>query len=274
MTILFGTGGIPNSAKGRDAVSGVERVRALGLDAMELEFVYQTWLNNIQALKVKEAAKENNVALTCHGSYYINLNSADKKKLHASISRIVKAAEIAHLAGAFSMTFHAGYYQKSTPKETYENIKDALLRIVDELKKKRIDIKLSLETTGKHSQFGSLPELLQLSKEIKQIRPCIDFAHLHARVEGKLNTHKEFDQIFEQVKSYLGHEGLQGLHMHVSGINYTAKGERNHLNLKESDFKIKELIRSFKDNTVSGILICESPNLEIDAAYMKNLYKS
>ena len=104
--------------------------------------------------------------------------------------------------------------------------------------------------------------------------PCIDFAHLHARAQGKLNTNKEFDHIFKEVKTYLGNKGINNLHMHVSGINYSDKGERNHLNLKESDFKIKQLIRSFKDNKVSGILICEAPSLEIDADYIKKLYFS
>ena len=274
MTILFGTAGIPNSTKNRNAINGIQRIRELGLDAMELEFVYQIWLNKVQALKVREVAKENKVKLTCHGSYYINLNSYDKKKWHSSISRILKAAEIAYYAGAYSVTFHPGYYQKSTPEETYSKIKEALLKIVDELKKKKIDIRISLETTGKHSQFGSLQEILRLSKEIKQVWPCIDFAHLHARANGQLNTNKEFDQIFKEVKSYLGKSGLKDLHMHVSGINYTSKGERNHLNLKESDFKIKQLIRSLKDNKVSGILICESPSLEIDADYMKKRYNS
>ena len=274
MTILFGTGGIPNSTKNRNAISGIQRIRELNLDAMELEFVYQTWLNKVQALKVREAAKENRVTLTCHGSYYINLNSPDKKKYHASITRILKAAEIAHIAGAKSITFHPGYYQKSSPEETYANIKEALLEITDELKKKKIDIRVSLETTGKHSQFGSLQEVLKLSKEIKGVWPCIDFAHLHARAMGKLNTNAEFDNIFKEMKSYLRNKGLKDLHMHVSGINYSDKGERNHLNLKDSDFKIKQLIRSFKDNKVSGILICESPSLEIDAAYMKKLYFS
>jgi len=274
MTILFGTGGIPNSAKGGTAADGLLRLKELGLDAMELEFVHQVWMNRIQAMKLKEVAKENKIALTCHGSYYINLNSPDKKKWHASITRILKAAEIANLAGAHSVTFHPGYYQKSSPEEAYANIKEALLKITDELKKKKITIRISLETTGKHSQFGSLQEILKLSKEIKQVWPCIDFAHLHARANGTLTTTRDFDNIFKEVRSYLGNKGLKDLHMHVSGINYSDKGERNHLTLKDSDFKIKQLVQSFKKNKVSGILICESPSLEIDAEYTKKLYFS
>lgn len=37
--ILFGTGGISRSTKGKSSVSEIERVRELSLDCMELEFV-------------------------------------------------------------------------------------------------------------------------------------------------------------------------------------------------------------------------------------------
>ena len=60
--------------------------------------------------------------------------------------------------------------------------------------------------------------------------------------------------------------------MHLSGINYTPKGERNHLNLPESDMEYAALLEALKDFKVGGQLICESPNLEEDARLLKDTY--
>jgi deoxyribonuclease-4 len=62
--------------------------------------------------------------------------------------------------------------------------------------------------------------------------------------------------------------------MHVSGIKFSGKGEIKHLNLKESDFNYKELLRALKDYRAGGFVICESPNLEEDALLLQSTYNS
>jgi deoxyribonuclease-4 len=62
--------------------------------------------------------------------------------------------------------------------------------------------------------------------------------------------------------------------MHISGIEYTAMGERKHIELEKSDMNYKGLLRVLFDNDVSGVLICESPILEKDALRMKSFYDS
>ncbi|MBW2972460.1 hypothetical protein KY359_05480, partial [Candidatus Woesearchaeota archaeon] len=99
----------------------------------------------------------------------------------------------------------------------------------------------------------------------------VDFAHLHART-GKLNTYDEFCSILTELEKGLGKTVLNNMHIHMSGINYSAKGERNHLVLKESDFKYKELMKAFKEFRIKGVVICESPNIEGDALLMKKAY--
>ena len=64
------------------------------------------------------------------------------------------------------------------------------------------------------------------------------------------------------------------MHVHLSGIEYTAKGERNHLPFEESDFKIEDCMKAFVNYNVKGCIICESPILERDALLMKNIYES
>lgn len=78
--LLFGTAGIPIKMEKRNTLEGIRQVRKLGLECMELEFVRQVNITKQKAPDVKKTAEENNIILTCHGQYYINLNSLDKEK--------------------------------------------------------------------------------------------------------------------------------------------------------------------------------------------------
>ena len=272
--ILFGTGGVPHSASDRSVAAGVRRIRELELDCMEVEFVHGVRIKKEAAEEVGRLAAEIGVALTCHGPYYINLNSEEKDKKEASVKRIIETARAGQWLGARSITFHAGFFMKGDKEEVYTVIRKALGEITTALRKEGVNVRVSPELTGKETQFGSLEELLRLSREVENIHPCIDFAHYHARTGGAQNSYREFCGILETIEKDLGRTALDELHMHIAGINYTAKGERNHLNLKESDMEYKALLKALKDFGVRGYLICESPNLEEDAALLKDAYCS
>lgn len=270
--LLFGTAGIPVCAKGKDTTGGISVVKELGLDAMELEFVRSVNISKEKAPLVKKSAKKNKITLTCHGQYYINLNSLDAKKIDASKERVLKAARIANLCGAWSLCFHAAFYM-GKPKDTaYENVKKNLAEIIDTLKNEGNSIWIRPELTGKQSQFGDLNELLRLSQESEQVAPCIDFSHYHARTQ-KYNSHEEFSGILLSVEKSLGKDAIKNMHMHLSGIAYGKKGEQHHLVLKDSDMRYRELLKALKDFSAKGVLICESPNIEEDAKLLKKTYE-
>ncbi|MCB9358444.1 TIM barrel protein [Candidatus Woesearchaeota archaeon] len=268
----FGTAGIPIAARGSPTAEGIAKVNELGLSGMELEFVHSVNIKEDKTSPVFEAAKKNNVELTCHGSYYINLSSLEKDKIHASIDRVLNAAKIANMCGAKSCVFHAGYYMKRSPKEVYPVILKCMKEIVAKLKDENNPIFVRPETTGKGTQWGELDEIIKLSQELEQVMPCIDFSHIHARSNGKWNTLEEFRDIFTRVEKGLGKKGLQMMHCHISGIAYGEKGEKHHLILKESDMNYKDLLKVFKEFGAKGIVICESPNIEEDALLMKRFY--
>ncbi len=270
--LRFGTAGIPFCTQPRDTVNGVAQVRALGLGAMELEFVHSVNISEKLAPAVAQAAKENDVTLTCHGQYFINLSSLEKPKQHASVQRILKAAHIANMCGAWSVTFHAGFYQGRRPEEVYPMIRDHLRTIVGTLREQDNGIWVRPETTGKGTQWGDIDEILTLSQEVEGILPCIDFSHIHARSGGKWNTRAEFEAILQKVEKALGKEGLRTMHIHLSGIAYSEKGEKHHLLLDESDMRYKELLAALKDFKCAGAVICESPNIEGDALLLKKTY--
>jgi len=172
------------------------------------------------------------------------------------------------------MTFHAAFYLKDEKSAVYDRVKEGLKHITSELHDVGNDIWIRPETTGKESQFGNMKEIIQLSQEVEQVLPCIDFAHLHARSNGKYNTTEEFREVLTMVENGLGRRGLDNMHIHMSGINYGPKGEKNHLFLEESDFNWKDLLKVWKEFKIKGAVINESPNIEDDAQLMQRYYNT
>ena len=271
--LLFGTAGIPLSANPRTTADGIKHVRKLGLGSMELEFVHSVNISKEKAPEIKKIAEENNIILTCHAPYFINLNSLEEAKVKASIERILNSARILNLCGGYSVAFHPGFYMGQEPKKVYETIKDNLKIIVKTLKSEGNNAWIRPETTGKETQFGNVDEILQLSEEFDNVMPCIDFAHFHARTNGKYNSYGEFAEILGKIEKSLGRKGLDNMHMHITGIDYGPKGEKKHLTLEASDLKYKELLKAIKDFKVKGAAISESPNIEEDALLMKKIYE-
>lgn len=273
--LRFAPAGIPMSTDPRNTINGIAECARLGLGGMELEFVQNVNVSDEMAPKVREAAEKNGIALTAHGSYYINLNPKEEEKLHASVGRIVHAGRILSQCGGYSLTFHAGFYLGKSPEETYSAIKKGMAMAIEGLESHGVKgLWVRPETTGKPTQWGSLEEILRLSGEFGNVMPCIDWAHMFARTGGrKNNTKGEFIAMLGQVEKALGRKGLDNMHMHISGINYTEKGERNHMPLLESEFNFKGALEALKEFNAKGVLVCESPHIEKDALVLKREYE-
>lgn len=271
--LRFGTAGIPYSTKEYHTLEGIKRVAELGLGAMELEFVRNVNIKK-DFEKIRKTAEQENVILTCHGQYFINLNAEEKKKIEESKARILHAARTASACGAWSLCFHAGYYLKKSQSATFLEIKKHLKILSEQLIHEGNKIWLRPETSGKLTQFGDLDEILALSAELENVLPCIDFSHLHARAGGKFNTYHEFWKALSKVEMALGKKGTKQAHIHLAGIEYSPKGERRHLNLQDSDINYEELLAAFKDFKIAGVVICESPDTEGDAKLLQHTYNS
>jgi deoxyribonuclease-4 len=157
--------------------------------------------------------------------------------------------------------------------DVYKVIEQEIAQITKVLKDEGNTILIRPEVTGKLSSFGDLGEVLRLSRDIENVLPCVDFAHLHART-GEYNSYEEFCKVLKLIEHKLGKTALQEMHIHVAGIQYGPRGERKHLNLEESDLNYSDLLKALKDFDVKGIIICESPNLEEDALLLQKKYKS
>jgi deoxyribonuclease-4 len=145
---------------------------------------------------------------------------------------------------------------------------------IDEVRAAGNPVILRPETMGKSAMLGSLEDTLEMARAIPGVLPCIDFAHLHARPgDGSFNSYAEWRAALELYAKTLGEDALAHLHIHLSGIEYGPKGEKNHLKLAESDLRLQDLMKALYDLNAGGRILCESPIMEEDALNMKKAWR-
>lgn len=268
----FAVAGIPTTTPTPGGtVEGLKEAHRLGITAMEIEWVQRVPLNPDRMKEIRSTAEELGMYLTCHAPYYVNLNSPDPLKLQASIKRVLDALSMAEIAGIKSVCVHPAFYLGMEPKVAYDNVRRAVNVIMNSKKKLFPHVNLGLETMGKPTQFGTLEEVLKISKEFN-IYPTVDPAHMHARTNGKVNTADEWEELLDAYESHLGRGALQTMHIHFSGISYGPKGEKHHLPLQESDAKWKDFLKVLKKRGVGGTVVCESPLLEKDTLLLQQTF--
>jgi deoxyribonuclease IV len=270
----FGTVGSPISTpkKPGGSVGGVLRSAELGLLALELGWVQSVRVSEQTCLDIRSAALEKDVLISVHAPYFINLN-ADDEEWPKSRKRLMDAARYGNLAGASDIIFHPGSYFGKSPGEVLPLAIERLRGCVDELRAAGNPVILRPETMGKPAMLGSLEDTLLMSQAIPGVEPCLDFAHLHARAgDGSVNSHTEWASILQAYEQALGAESLTRLHIHLSGIAYGPKGEKEHLKLEEADLDLRGLLQALKDFGCAGRILCESPVLEDDALLIERLW--
>ncbi len=271
----FGTVGSPKSTpkKPGGSVGALQQIKALGLSALELGWVRSVRVSEATCADIKAVGETDDVAISVHAPYYINLN-ADDEEWPKSRQRLMDAAHFGNLAGATDIIFHPGSYFERSPEEVLPIAIRRLSECVQELRAKDNPVTLRPETMGKVAMLGSLADTLEMSQAIDGVEPCIDFAHLHARAgDGSMNTKEEWLDAINGYAQKLGKDSLQRLHIHISGIEYSDKGERNHLAIEESDLNLDALLEALMECGCGGRIVCESPVLEEDAILVRDRWQ-
>jgi len=275
LSFQFGTVGSPigTPKKPGGSVGAIGFSKSIGLTAFELGWVQSVRVSEETCAAIKQTGSEQGVSLSVHAPYFFNLNATDEE-WPKSRKRLMDAAHYGNLAGATDIIFHPGSYFERPPAEVLKVSIPRLKDCVRELRKAKNPVTLRPETMGKSAMLGSFEDTLEMSKAIEGVQPCLDFAHLHARPgDGTMNTVKEWTKLLEAYQAALGPEALKSLHIHLSGIEYGPKGEKNHLPVGESDLKLNYLFQVLKDFGCAGRILCESPIMEEDALTMKKAWK-
>ena len=275
----FGPAGMPPGFK--DLKKTVDEMpaylRAEGLDSFEYQMVRWGPVPQIKqemAEKLGKNAVENDVWLTAHGSYFVNLTSPRKETLEASKKRLLACVTGANWMGAHIVVFHPGAYEGRSPKEVFLGCEKAMKEVVESMRSLGIaKVHLAPETMGKGSQFGSLDEVLMLCERVELTEPNVDWAHLHARDGGRFKTIEDVAKVMDEIEKRLGTKALKNIHGHYSHIEFTAKGERRHHNLDRPEYgpDFKFLARLIAERDLNPVITCETPNRDHDAQMLRDM---
>lgn len=254
-----GSGGYAHST-----LEGVQRLPDLGLQALEVEFVRRVGMGVDLAKSVGAEARKQDIALSVHTPYYINLASKEPEKIEQSKKRILDSCERMHHMGGGPVVFHPSYFGGQDKEHVHNLTREAVLDMLKTIKKKKWKCQLATETTGKHSAYGSLDETIRLVNETGII-PCIDFAHLYARNNGRI----DYGMVFDKIKPLK----LRHIHIHFSGISYSEKGERKHLLLAAQQPPFEPLAKEILDRKLDVTIISESPATWEDSQEMRKVFE-
>jgi len=274
LSFRFGTVGSPMGTpkKPGGSVGAIQFSKSIGLTAFELGWVQSVRVSEETCAAIKAASTTQDVGISVHAPYFINLNAGDDE-WPKSRKRLMDAAHYGNLAGATDIIFHPGSYFGHEPLEVLKIAIPRLKSCVEELRKAGNPAVLRPETMGKSAMLGSVEDTLEMAKAMEGVLPCLDFAHLHARPgDGTMNTYEEWSSLLKGYAKALGEKSLKHLHIHLSGIDYGPKGEKNHLKLAEADLNLKALFQALKDHGCGGRILCESPIMEEDALNMKKAW--
>jgi deoxyribonuclease-4 len=257
--IRVGIAGIPHSAKGKGTEAGIARLREIGLDAMELQFGRNVYMKPEAAVASAIVAKKEDVILSVHAPYYINLTSKSEQTREKSKEWIMKSARVASELDASMVTIHAA--REVLPDVVVKSFHD----MIEQLKKENITVTLGLETMGDEGEFGSLDDVLEVVRQVPGTGVVIDFAHIYSRTNGGLKTLEDFEEVFDRVDKV----AKGRYHIHFSGIEHKGSREVRHLPLGEGGPDLELFARTLGGRKKDATVICESPLLEEDALKMK-----
>jgi len=276
----FGPAGVPTAFRAVKAtLADVPRLlREEGFDAFEYQTVRwgaKPQMKKENAKKLGFKARENDVLLSIHGSYFINF-CGGKEVREASKQRLIACVTAAEWMNAYVVVFHPGFYGKKTRREVFSNCLEALKEVVEAMNALGIkNVKIGPETMGKLSQFGSLDEILGLCEDTEQTQPVIDWAHLHARDRGRFKTVDDFRKVVEEIEKRLGTEAAKDMHCHFTKIEFTNKGEKRHRTMDETSYgpDFAMLAKTIAEFKLRSVVISESPVQDADAIKMRNILR-
>jgi len=212
----------------------VERAQALGCDTMQIfSRSPRGWeakpFDPGELARFRELRKKAEIIpLAVHGSYLINLASADPALHHRSVKAFIEELGRCDQLGAEYLVAHVGSCSGSAEEEGMRRVIKALKTI---LKRARFKTMILLENTARErGEIGySIEQMKQLLDQLDrhpQIGVCLDTCHLFAagydisKADGVNHAAKELEK-------YVGPERLRFIHANDSKKGLDCRVDRH-----------------------------------------------
>lgn len=252
-------------------------VKQNGLDCFEYSFGRGVNLGEAKAKSIAEAFKKENIEISVHAPYFINLATPEEAKAENSFNYILSSAVVGRIMGANRVVFHPAAQGKES-RETAVNRTIARLIELKSIIEERgfTDMKFCPETMGKIAQIGTIEEITHFCTLADFYYPTVDFGHVNAREQGSLKTKEDYIVRLKYIMNLLGYEKVNDMHVHFSKVEYTAKGEKRHLTFEDTIFgpDYKPFIEAIVELNLHPYIVSESAGTQADdAKTMKDYYE-
>lgn len=247
-----------------------------GLDWFEYSFGRGVKMGDATANAIKVAFEQENVGISVHAPYYINLGTPDEQKAINSYRYILESAAASKLMGSNRIVIHPACVGKESREVVVARTIDRFKILAEKIYEAGFDDLLFCpETMGKLNQIGTIEEITEFCKLEKFYVPTVDFGHVNAREQGSLKEKEDYLKRLSYMIDNLGMEKMKHFHVHFSKIQYTAKGELKHLTFSDSIYGpcFDPLAEALVELNLEPIIVCESDGTQADDAMtMKKIY--
>lgn len=173
MSARFGPAGNAENFPYKSSADAPKWLRQLGLDCYEYQCGKGVHVGEETARKVGQAAQENDIVLSLHAPYFINLANPDPQALEKTIGYITGACLVAGWMGAGRVIIHSGALMKRTRREAMDTALRSLKAVIQACDDGGFGhISLCPETMGKINQLGDLDEVLELCTVDERLVPA------------------------------------------------------------------------------------------------------
>ncbi|MDY2695755.1 MAG: TIM barrel protein [Eubacteriales bacterium] len=263
----------------KHSVDAPKFCKVLGLSAYEYSFGRGFTMSYDTAKVLGDNAKLNDILLSIHAPYYINLANENDDMATKSYEYVRKGMEYIKVTGGRDLVVHlasCGKLDRSRALYLTDKRLDECLKIIYDSKLNSVG-KICPETMGKYLQIGTYNEVIDFCTKDEILVPTFDFGHINCVMQGGLKTIDDYKKIFDYCFSKLGEEKTKNCHIHFSKIEYGDKGEIKHLNLDDNIFgpEFEPLARVIDEYKLTPTVISESKEKMMeDAIKLKEIYDS
>ncbi len=254
-------------------------IKNRGLNAYEYSFSRGFTMSEFTAKTLGEKCKENDIEISIHAPYYINLASPDPSKVEKSFNYIINSIKYLKILQGKRCVFHPGSCGDMDREEAFSLLRKNMKELVKRIEKENFDFEFLLcpETMGKSQQLGTYQEIGEICTYADYLIPTLDFGHINSLLQGKLKTESDYEEIFKFLIDKIGFNKVEKIHIHFSKIEYGKKGEIKHLTFDDKIYgpEFEPLARVIKKLKLNPVIISESRGTQAeDANQMKKIYES
>jgi deoxyribonuclease-4 len=260
--LRFGPAEVPSRKSPEEAVRLLREQR---FNACEIDFAGGFWMDYEWAEEFGKLARKARIVLSVHAPIAGFMGHLERdKKFRMAVGMLDHSAGIAVAASAKLVVFHPGFLLGRTRRAAISAVSKQLDELRARLEGKGRVVPFGIEVMGRVRDFGSLDDVVEISRRSGWVRPVLDFAHMHATSDGAYTDVEPFAAALEAVDQVL--EADAPFHIHFSDIAYANRNETKHLPYGEGTLRADPLGEALQRFKRPATVISESPDLESDQA--------